>query len=138
MSHLAFHNDTLSLNHIWFESHRNLIATVCIKLDKIDQIEELTNSILGNPLKIKPMKDPNKPKRAASAYLFFCEAERPKVMKSMAKNNKDSKIKLGDVAKELGKRWKSLSEDARNPFVKKADKDKQRYEEAMAEYKNNL
>ena len=137
MSHLAFHNDTLSMNHLWFESHKNLIATVCIKLGQVDKIEELTTSILGDPLKIKPMKDPKKPKRAASAYLFFCEVERPKVMKSMTKKNKNEKVKLGDVAKELGKRWKALSDSAKKPYIEKSNKDKQRYEEEMGEYKNS-
>ena len=41
MSHLTFHNDTVSLNHIWFQSHKNMIATVCIELGQHNKIEEL-------------------------------------------------------------------------------------------------
>ena len=85
MSHLPFHNDTVSLNHLWFESQRNLITTVCIKLGHVDKIGELTTNLLGNPLKIKPMKDPNKPKRPKSGYLFFCDDVRPKLMKKFVK-----------------------------------------------------
>ena len=83
MAHLTFHNDTVSLNHLWFESHKNLIATVCIKLGQHDKIGELTQTLLGDPLKIKAMKDPAKPKRPTSGYLYFCEAARPKLMKKM-------------------------------------------------------
>ena len=45
MAHLTFHNDTVSLQHLWFESHKNLIATVCINLGQHDKIGELTQTI---------------------------------------------------------------------------------------------
>ena len=116
MAHLTFHNDTVSLNHLWYESHKNLIATVCIKLGQHDKIAEFTQTLLGDPLKIKPMKDPDKPKRPTSGYLYFCEDARPKLMKKM-RGKKNKKVNLGDIAKSLGKAWKKL-----------ADKDKAVYE----------
>ena len=89
MAHLPFHNDTVSLNHIWYHSHKNMIATVCIKLGQHDKIAELTTTLLGEPLKIKPMKDPEKPKRPTSGYLYFCQDARPAIMKNMSKKEMD-------------------------------------------------
>ena len=136
MAHLTFHNDTVSLQHLWYESHKNLIATVCIKLGQHDKIGELTHTLLGNPLKIKAMKDPAKPKRPTSAYLYFCEAARPKLMKKM-KGKKNKKINLGDIAKQLGAMWKGLSDNDKKPYTEKSQKDKERYLDEMEKYNAN-
>lgn len=133
MAHLTFHNDTVSLNHLWYESHKNLIATVCIKLGRHDEITELTRTLLGDPLKIKPMKDPAKPKRATSAYLYFCEEERPKLMKKM-RGNKNKKINLGDIAKKLGAMWKAMPDNKKTVYLEKSKKDKERYIDEMEKY----
>lgn len=135
MAHLPFHNDTVSLHHLWYESQKNMIATVCIKLGQHDKIEELTASLLGDPLKIKAMKDPARPKRPTSGYLYFCQDARPKIMTKMSKNNK--KLVLGDIAKLLGKDWKSLSDSKRKVYDEKSKKDKERYSEEMEEYNAN-
>uniref|UniRef100_A0A6C0C609 HMG box domain-containing protein n=1 Tax=viral metagenome TaxID=1070528 RepID=A0A6C0C609_9ZZZZ len=135
MTHLPFHNDTVSLQHLWFESHKNIIATVCIKLGQHDKIAELTASLLGDALKIKAMKDPDKPKRPTSGYLYFCQDARPNIMKKMGKNN--AKLVLGDIAKELGKQWKALSDNKREVYDVKSKKDKERYEEDMEKYNTN-
>ena len=107
MSSISFYNDTSSLNYLWFESHRNLIANVCIQLGQSDKIEEMVQKLLGDKIKMKPLKDPNKPKRPKSGYLFFCEDKRPALMKKMKKNGK---INIGDIAKKLGTAWKKLSD----------------------------
>ena len=132
MSHLPFHNDTVSLNQLWYESQKNMIATVCIKLGQHDKIEELTSSLLGDALKIKAMKDPARPKRPTSGYLYFCQDARPKIHKHLSKNNKNPQ--LGDVAKVLGKEWKALSDNKRKVYDEKSKKDKERYGEEMEEY----
>lgn len=135
MTHLPFHNDTVSLNHLWYQSHKNLITTVCIKLNQVDRIEELTKTLLGDPLKIKPMKDPAKPKRPKSSYLYFCDKARPKIMNKMSKSG--NKINLGDIAKQLGKKWKKLSEEEKLPYVELSKKDKIRFEVEMEKYTTN-
>ena len=135
MAHLPFHNDTVSLNHIWYHSHKNMIATVCIKLGQHDKIAELTTTLLGEPLKIKPMKDPEKPKRPTSGYLYFCQDARPAIMKKMSKNN--AKLVLGNIAKVLGKDWKALSDDNRKVYEDKSKIDKERYEVEMEQYNAN-
>ena len=86
--------------------------------------------------KIKPMKDPAKPKRPTSAYLYFCEAARPKLMKKM-KGKKNKKVNLGDIAKQLGAMWKGLSENDKKPYVEKSLVDKERYLDEMEKYNAN-
>ena len=135
MAHLPFHNDTVSLNHIWYQSQKNMIATVCIKLGQHDKIAELTTALLGDPLKIKPMKDPDRPKRPTSGYLYFCQDARPAIMKKMSKNN--TKLVLGDIAKALGRDWKTLSDNKRKNYEDKSKTDKERYEMEMEQYNAN-
>ena len=135
MTHLPFHNDTVSLNHLWYQSQKNMIATVCIKLEQHDRIEELTTALLGDPLKIKPMKDPERPKRPTSGYLYFCQDARPAIMKKMSKNN--AKLVLGNIAKALGRDWKALSDNKRKVYEDKSKIDKDRYEEEMEQYNAN-
>ena len=104
MSSILFHNDTSTLNHIWFESHKRLLTSVCIKLDKVDQIEPLLNEFLGVQMKMPKLKDPNKPKRAGTAYLFYCNDKRPALMADLKKKGK--KINVGKLQQQLGKSWK--------------------------------
>lgn len=55
-----------------------------------------------------------------SAFFCFCNEERPKV------KAKYPSYTVGDVAKELGKRWEACTN--RTKFEELAAKDKQRYE----------
>lgn len=59
----------------------------------------------GKPKKEKKAKDPDAPKRPASAYIRFSVAKRPEVVAA------NPTAKLGDVAKILGTMWKALSTD---------------------------
>ena len=135
MTSITFHNDTLSLNHLWYESQKNLVANVCIQLGQSEKIAEMQSKLLGEKLKIKALKDPNKPKRPKSGYLFFCDDARPKLMKNMTKNKE--KINLGDMAKALGKAWKKLSTADRSSFEQKSTEAKAAYDEAMEKYNTN-
>lgn len=74
-----------------------------------------------NAFKRKRTKDPNMPKRAWSAFFFFCEVERPKV------RAKHPDWKVGDVAKELGKMWEAAPK--KDIYERLAAKDKERYEQ---------
>jgi hypothetical protein len=77
----------------------------------------------------KAHKDPNAPKRGLSAFFCFSNEERAKVK---AKNPGYS---VGDVAKELGKRWEVCPNRAKYEAL--AAKDKERYEREMAAYRQN-
>jgi len=78
--------------------------------------------------KRKRTKDPNAPKRSLSGFFFFNHEERPKVKAQYPSYG------VGDIAKELGRRWEVCPNKPK--FEAMAAKDKQRYEREMAEYKS--
>ena len=80
--------------------------------------------------KKKNKKDPNAPKRPMTAFLYFSKDKRPEIKEA----NPD--MKVGDIAKELGRLWKEdfADEESRKIWVKKAKKDKKRYDDEMSSY----
>jgi len=79
--------------------------------------------------KHKRTKDPNAPKRSLSAFFCFCNDERPKVRAAHPSHT------VGDIAKELGKRWEVCTNKPKYEAI--AAKDKERYEREMAIYKGS-
>ncbi|CAL8117157.1 unnamed protein product [Orchesella dallaii] len=79
--------------------------------------------------KKKRAKDPNAPKRSLSAFFWFCNDERPKI------RGANPEFGIGDVAKELGKMWKLISETDKKKYEVMAKRDKARYEKEMSAYK---
>ncbi|KAD2100016.1 hypothetical protein E3N88_41829 [Mikania micrantha] len=77
----------------------------------------------------KAAKDPNKPKRPASAFFVFMEEFR-KQFKEENPNNKS----VAAVGKAGGVKWKALSAAEKAPYVAKADKRKADYEKTIAAY----
>ena len=60
----------------------------------------------------KKEKDPNAPKKPLSSYMLFAQEERSKV-------KADHPTMLSkDVAVEMGQRWKLLTDEERNHYVK--------------------
>ena len=78
--------------------------------------------------KTKIPKDPNKPKRARSAYLFFCQEERKKIVKSRPD------ISAPDVLRACGAAWKELTEAQKQPWQKMQQDDKVRATSEMKKY----
>jgi len=76
--------------------------------------------------KEKKIKDPNAPKRALSAFMFFSKEERQNVLKD------NPSFKVPEVGKELGLRWGKCSDKSK--FEELAAEDKARYEEEMKNY----
>ncbi|GBG32408.1 High mobility group protein B1 [Hondaea fermentalgiana] len=70
-------------------------------------------------------KDPNRPKRAMSAYLYFCKALRETVKAEFPEKS------MVEIQKVLGARWKDTSEAERQPYLKQAEADRQRYDREM-------
>lgn len=68
----------------------------------------------------------NSPKRARSAYIFFCQDKRESVSSSGLKNT--------EVLKKLGEMWKSIDDKKKKKYIKMAEEDKERYEEEMKNY----
>ena len=132
LANTCFHNQTTEMNRLWFESHKTLIMNLCIEFNAIPRLDELTKKYLGKPLKLKKLKDPLRPKRTRSAFFYFCEEKRPKLMADVRKNG--GKVIVGNLSKKLGVMWKSLKNKEKYNILNK--KDKVRYQEAMEAYKN--
>jgi len=79
--------------------------------------------------KRKRVKDPNAPKRALSAFFWFCNDERARVKETIP----DSTV--GEVAKELGRRWNECTDEQKSKYEALAAKDKARYEKENNAYK---
>jgi len=66
--------------------------------------------------------------QAMGAYMFFCADRR----ESLKKQFPD--LKVTEMASKLGALWKEMNDDQKKPYQAKAEKDKERYAKAMAEY----
>lgn len=84
----------------------------------------------GKGKKRKRTKDPDAPKRSLSAFFWFCNDERPKVKETMPDSG------VGEIAKELGRRWNEVTDDTKSKYEALAAKDKARYEKDMKAYKS--
>jgi hypothetical protein len=73
----------------------------------------------------KTQKDKNLsgPKKGLSAYIFFCK----KIRDSVKKENPHLNTK--EITSALGKKWMSLSEKEKEPYIKLAYEDKNRFED---------
>jgi hypothetical protein len=136
MASVQYQENQVTINNMFYESHSSLIERVCIALKKVDKIEELKTMLLGEKMKMKFKKDPNKPKKPKSGFLFFCDEVRGKIIDDHRKTN--GKVVIGDVAKELGKLWKKLSNNNKNKYNVMKENDKQRYAQQMEDYSTNL
>jgi len=75
-----------------------------------------------------PKKDPNKPKGPKTAYTCFTDE-----LRETRKANGEP-YDIGTVSKESSDKWKEMDEDEKAPYVKKAEKDKKRYQKEMESY----
>jgi len=73
-------------------------------------------------------KDPNAPKRACGAYVFFTNEMRPIVMKEIPG------IKFIEMGRILGERWRNLSVEDKKKFEDMATEDKARFQMEMQQY----
>ena len=55
-----------------------------------------------------------------------------------AQKKKTGKIVIGEIAKELGKMWKKLSDKDKKPYNSKAAKSKVEHEKAIKAYQESL
>ena len=52
-----FHNNTVNINDVWFESHKSLLQQLCVQLGQPEKIAEMMEKFLGQKLKMKAFKD---------------------------------------------------------------------------------
>merc|ERR1712113_1368028 len=77
----------------------------------------------------KKKKRSDEPKRPCSSYIHFANAQRNNIRES------NPEMSMGEIGKELGKRWRELSDADKKPYIELNTKDKERYEREMEEYK---
>jgi len=76
-------------------------------------------------------KDPNAPKRASGAYVFFTNEMRPIVMTQFPG------IKFVDMGRILGERWRALTAEEKVRFETMSAEDKMRYQVELQQYTVN-
>ncbi|KAM6970670.1 high mobility group protein B3b [Aplochiton taeniatus] len=99
------------------------------KADKARYDQEMKGYQPGKRGK-KAKKDPNAPKRPPSGFFLFCGEQRPKI------KAQHPSFGIGDVAKKLGEMWNNLTDSAKQPYVLKANKLKDKYRKDVADYRN--
>lgn len=96
---------------------------------KIADIQKSLNSLLKiNGKKQKNQRDPNKPKKNISAYIFFSSSQRGEYSK------KYPDLKNKDIQKKMGEDWKALSSTERKKYDDMAKNDQERYEKENQTY----
>ena len=136
MANSQFQENQALLNTMFYDSHRAVVQRVCMALGQTEKTQEMLDLVLGDKVKMKFKKDPNKPKKPKSGFLFFCDEHRPKMIEAQKKKNK--KVVIGDIAKELGKKWKKLSDAQRAKYNTMNDKDKERYSKELESYNSKI
>lgn len=120
----------------------------------LDSDEELDNDALQQAAKSgetyevskssaepKSKDDRTKPKRPLSAYNWFFQTERQRILeetptrKEGKPRRSHGKIGFADLARMIAAKWKSLSKEERAIYDEKAAIDKQRYQREMDEWK---
>ena len=76
----------------------------------------------------KKRKDPNAPKRAVGAYVWFTMDERPKIQKEF------KGIKFADMGKMLGERWRNLNPEEKKKYNLMASEDRKRLQVELKAY----
>lgn len=77
------------------------------------------------------LRDPELPKRPSNAYLIFCEVEKERVRQQL---EDDPDSALNDLSKTLTEEWKNLDDEARKPYYKLYEDDRETYQREMSIY----
>lgn len=99
--------------------------------DKIRYEAEMKNynPPAGEGKRKKKKKDPNAPKRPQSAFFLFC-ADRRALVKA-----EHPSYTVGDIARDLGKKWSETKPDVKATYAKQGEKEKEKYNKKMAVYR---
>jgi structure-specific recognition protein 1 len=80
--------------------------------------------------KTKKKKDPNAPKRAMTAFMFYGMAMRPIIKKDQPE------IKFSEMGKLIGEKWRAITPEEKEKYDAQAGKDKERATREMTAYKS--
>ena len=122
---------TSELGRLWqdLSQDKKDIYTNQYKEDKVRYADELSKYDSGgeSPSESPKKKSPTGPKRGLSSYIFFCQENRAIIKKE------EPDFDAKEVTRELGRRWSSLSDTEKEPFIKLAEADKIRYEKEKSQ-----
>ena len=82
----------------------------------------------------KVQRDPDMPKRPKNAFMLFSDTIREEVRAELIAASPDGKIRVADVSKVCGERWKAVSEDDKQPFIEEHKTATIAYKEALEKY----
>ena len=72
------------------------------------------------------------PKKPSTAFIIFTNSERGKILAELGS------LKIGELGKELGRRWRELTVEEREEYQARAEEDKLRYKEDLKKLKGKL
>ena len=78
--------------------------------------------------KQKREKDPNKPKRPQTAYFLYLGDHRAQI------KEENPEAKVTEIAKIASENWKTLDEEQKQYYMKKAEEAKEEYKRQMEAY----
>merc|ERR1740125_47318 len=73
-------------------------------------------------------KDPNAPKRACTAFMFYSIERRPQ----LKAENPDWAV--GECGKHIGAEWREMSDADKAPYAQQSEQDKMRYASEISAY----
>lgn len=95
----------------------------------IDDIKNLDT--FAEPKKIKKKKDPNAPKRASTAWIFYTTETRPKV------HDENPDKKMTELTTIMSEMWRNLTDEDKEPYRIMEGNDRKRYKQEKEEYDSN-
>jgi hypothetical protein len=90
-----------------------------------EEVEKVCKEFKGEK---KLKRDPDAPKGAKNAFIFFCSDNREEV------KDENPDMKLKEITQRLGKMWKDVDEELKEEYKEKAKQDKERYERELENY----
>eukprot|EP01119_Soliformovum_irregulare_P012927 TRINITY_DN3390_c0_g1_i2.p1 TRINITY_DN3390_c0_g1~~TRINITY_DN3390_c0_g1_i2.p1 ORF type:complete len:219 (+),score=39.51 TRINITY_DN3390_c0_g1_i2:73-729(+) len=80
--------------------------------------------------KAKSQRDPLLPQRAQTSWFFFSSEKRP-LLKQEFPN-----IRITEMSKKISEMWRAMDNEAKKPYEERAQRDKERYQQAMEAYES--
>lgn len=127
--YMEFHNINSNICAKLYSFNEKLIRDVCKDLGRGEMAQEMLDKYLSDKFtKLKPMRDPTKPKKSLTAFMLFCNDNRKRASET-------ANGRLGDIAKILGKEWGVMSAADKKPFILKSEELREQYEEELSVWK---
>uniref|UniRef100_A0A6C0BM28 HMG box domain-containing protein n=1 Tax=viral metagenome TaxID=1070528 RepID=A0A6C0BM28_9ZZZZ len=91
-----------------------------------EKVEEIIKPKPTVGKKTRKKKDPSKPKRSMSAYMYFANAIRPVI------KEEQPELTFVELTRAVAAKWGSVSDEEKAPYIAMAAKDKERYQAEKA------